>query len=160
MCIKMCWHIPYLIVSFNRDISLLSKPTRTAKARTLGLAIKITAEQQPWKSTALSSFMSQEAPQRDTGKASKPMRTSPLRQVGGDPTEPLNHGSFTQFWVTQPVALTSSLSRFMTHSSFCAPSMNSDKDIWPVVIKHDQHWWLHGMMLHTIKYIHRETPWL
>lgn len=41
-------------------------------------------------------------------------------------------GNFPQFWTTQPVALTSSLSRFITHSSFWAPSMNSDKVIWPV----------------------------
>lgn len=68
-------------------------------------------------------------------KLENPMRTAPHRQMGGDPTEPVSHGSFTQFWVTQPVALTSNLSRFMTHSSFCAPSMNSDKVIWPVGAK-------------------------
>ncbi len=43
-----------------------------------------------------------------------------------------HHGNFPQFWTTQPVTLTSNLSRFMTHSSFWAPSMNSDKVIWPV----------------------------
>lgn len=50
-----------------------------------------------------------------------------------------DHGNLPQFWMTQPVALTSSFSRFMTHSSFWAPSMNSDKVIWPAGHKNTIH---------------------
>lgn len=42
------------------------------------------------------------------------------------------HVFFPQFSLNQPRALVSSFKRSIIQASFCAPSMNSDRDIWPV----------------------------
>lgn len=42
------------------------------------------------------------------------------------------HVFFPQFSLNQPRALVSSFKMSIIQASFCAPSMNSDRDIWPV----------------------------
>lgn len=126
---------------WRHELNARTDHRHTARTCTFGPAVKITAELQPWKKC--SSSKSREAQHGDSGKT-QDTKTAPLcqpqtktcvrwtRSVRG-------HGNFLQFWRTQPVGLTSNFSRSMTHSSFCAPSMNSDKVIWPVEHKDTIH---------------------